>query len=321
MQKDLSKYITKFRKLRVDRSHGVAPHKPILLISVLQACSNGLVSDKRIFITPELVALFRANWNLLVDTNHDCRISYPFYYMKSEGFWKLIPKRGFDDIDSIGSLMKSFSKLNAAVECAVVDDDLFALMKNKETNGILIEFLLAEYFPRNKDKFQESDQIQKSIFSEIESKILYEPSSEYKKEIEDLIEQKNEEEIYLRGSLFKREIPKLYNNMCCISEMRIDSTLNVSMVDACHIVPFSLSYDDTITNGIALCPNLHRAFDRGLIAIDDDYKVLVSTKFVEQDSLYGIRDFDRKRIRLPNSSNQHPSKENFSWHRNNIFQP
>lgn len=30
---------------------------------------------------------------------------------------------------------------------------------------------------------------------------------------------------------------------------------NVSMVDACHIVPFSEGYDDTLTNGIALCPN------------------------------------------------------------------
>jgi len=29
-------------------------------------------------------------------------------------------------------------------------------------------------------------------------------------------------------------------------------------------------------NGLALCPNLHRAFDRGLIAISDDYRVVVS---------------------------------------------
>lgn len=33
--------------------------------------------------------------------------------------------------------------------------------------------------------------------------------------------------------------------------------------------------DDTIGNGLSLCPNLHHAFDRGLIAIDDEYRVLV----------------------------------------------
>jgi len=73
------------------------------------------------------------------------------------------------------------------------------------------------------------------------------------------------EEVFIRSGIFKREIPKLYNNTCAISQLRIDATANISMVDACHIVPFSEAYDDTLTNGIALCPNLHRAFDRGLI--------------------------------------------------------
>ncbi|WP_201288840.1 HNH endonuclease signature motif containing protein [Polaribacter septentrionalilitoris] len=40
------------------------------------------------------------------------------------------------------------------------------------------------------------------------------------------------------------------------------------MIDACHIVPFSISNDDTIPIGISLSPNLYRAFDRGLITIN-----------------------------------------------------
>lgn len=47
-------------------------------------------------------------------------------------------------------------------------------------------------------------------------------------------------------------------------------------------------YNDTITNGIALCPNLHRAFDRGLIAIDDNFKVLVSQSFREDETNYSV---------------------------------
>jgi len=86
-------------------------------------------------------------------------------------------------------------------------------------------------------------------------------------------------------------LPKIYNIKCCIFGLRVDATINVTMVDACHIVPFSISYDDTITNGLALCPNLHRAFDRGLIAISDDYRVVVSDAFVEDESSYSIRQF------------------------------
>lgn len=85
------KFAIKFQKLRVDRTHGVAPHKPILLLSILQSYRSGVIRDDRVYITPELVALFKANWNLLVITSHDCNISYPFYHLKSSGFWKLIP--------------------------------------------------------------------------------------------------------------------------------------------------------------------------------------------------------------------------------------
>ena len=113
MQKELLKYLLAFKKLHLDRSHGVAPHKPVLLLSVLQAFSNKIYTDSKIYITPELVALFKTNWNLLVTTKHDCKISYPFYYLKSAKFWKLIPKTGFENINQMGSIMKSFSNLNA----------------------------------------------------------------------------------------------------------------------------------------------------------------------------------------------------------------
>ena len=128
--------------------------------------------------------------------------------------------------------------------------------------------------------------------------------------------QKDEEEIFLRGSIFKREIPKIYNNTCCISGMKIDSTFNASMIDACHIVPFSESYNDTITNGIALCPNLHRAFDNGFIGVDDNYRVIINSNFIESaDSTYQIKSFEGKEILLPTSKKYLPAKSNFELHR------
>ena len=91
---------------------------------------------------------------------------------------------------------------------------------------------------------------------------------------------------------------------------------HISMIDACHIVPFSESYDDTITNGIALCPNLHRAFDRGLIAISDDYEVLVKPNFIESDSAFTINQFKNRKILLPSQKEYYPSPENLRQHRN-----
>ncbi len=103
-----------------------------------------------------------------------------------------------------------------------------------------------------------------------------------------------------------------------LSGLRVDATINVTMVDACHIVPFSISYDDTITNGLALCPNLHRAFDRGLIAISDDYRVIVSDAFVEDESRYSIRQFAGKEILLPVRREWWPERGKVEWHRRQI---
>ena len=91
------------------------------------------------------------------------------------------------------------------------------------------------------------------------------------------------------------------------------------MIDACHIVPFSFSCDDAVANGIALCPNPHRAFDKGLIAIDENYNVVISKSFCEDETSYSIGAFEGKRIKLPNLKSYFLLKKNFGWHRDKIY--
>lgn len=201
MPNPLQFYIQKFKKLRVDRSHGVAPHKPILLLSVLQTYLLGSSEGDSVYLTPELVGLFKTNWSLLVRTNHDCRISYPFYYMKSEGFWKLIPNAGYHNIERFESVMKNINGLQAAVDFALLDADLAQLMTDKESNLELVHTLLNHYFPETKVNFSRSEAGQLKLFSEIEDKILNESSAVYRQEMETLLAEKDEEGIFLRGSL------------------------------------------------------------------------------------------------------------------------
>jgi putative restriction endonuclease len=321
LQDSLAKYLKAFERLRVDRTHSEpAPHKPILLLSILQLYSEGKLTTNRIELSAELVTMFRSNWSVFVNTNHDCRISYPFYYLKSSGFWKLVAREGILHVDQMGSVMKSFLKLNHAVEYAEINADLFDLMINPSSNELLRFCLLDTFFAKHRNSENEIHEIQQKLFEDIEQKILKENPEKYRQEVKGYLENNQEEEVFLRGSVFKREIPKIYNNTCCISGMRIDTLANISMIDACHIVPFSESYDDTITNGIALCPNLHRAFDRGLIGIDEDYRVIVSNSFKEEESSYRIRIYEKQEIMLPKIKIYFPLKNNFEWHRDNVFQ-
>lgn len=319
MKEKNQKYLFAFKKLRVDRSHGIAPHKPILLLSILQAVKAKIITTNKVFISPELIALFKTNWSHFVTTNHYCKLALPFFHLRNEKFWHLIAKQGNEGLLLLASSISSINQLDSLIEYALIDQELFDLMRNESDNNIFQQFLLEEYFPNSNKKHLEIVSGYNMLIEEVENKILHESAEDYKKEIEGLLAQKDEEEIFFRGSLFKKEIPKIYNNSCCISGLRIDSKLNVSMIDACHIRPFSESYDDTINNGISLCPNLHRAFDRGIITINSDYKVIVSDSFSENNNSYGIKQFQNKTITLPKKEEHWPLTSNFEWHRSNVF--
>ena len=91
------------------------------------------------------------------------------------------------------------------------------------------------------------------------------------------------------------------------------------MIDACHIYPFSLSGDDTVTNGIALSPTMHRAFDRGLLTINSNFLVRVSPSIQEEESRFTLSQFEGKQIILPEKEKYYPSQESLSWHNKEVF--
>lgn len=281
MDKNLSYYIHCLTHLKRDMKNGGAPHKPILLLSLISLYEQGLYTNNRIYILPELVASFKSNWSKLVITNHFPIFALPFYHMNSEPFWKLIPNVGCEKWVESKSSMRSLNNLSIAVQYALIDNELSSLLLFPENRDVLKLTLLDKYFHETKSNYGSNgnDDL-------LSTSILHDNSVEYKRKIIELKNQIDEnafqEEIFIRGGLFKREVPKIYNNTCAISGLRLTSVVsNVSMIDACHIIPFSESYDDTLTNGIALCPNLHRAFDRGLISISENYTVLINKNFIE----------------------------------------
>lgn len=315
---ELNNYIKQFGRLHRAKVKGLsAPHKPVLLLSVIDEIENGNISENKIYITPDLVAAFKQNWALLVDSKIFVpNFSLPFFHLDNKGrrigdkFWHLVINPGSEISLTSSFSIGSFSALKNAVDFAKFDDALFLLLSDKGNRKLFRTFLLDTYFPLTRQKYLRQAGKQNAYIYEIENKILCEPPGEYKKEIEHA----DEEEIFLRGGVFKKVIPQIYNYTCCISGMRILATANIQMIDACHIVPFSESHDDTITNGISLCPNLHRAFDRGLISIDENYQVIVSKFFVENDSDFLMRKFDNKKIMLPEEKKYHPSPERLGWH-------
>ncbi|WP_181304882.1 HNH endonuclease [Rufibacter sp. XAAS-G3-1] len=305
-------YLHKFTRLRQGGTkYGPAPHKPVLLLSLIDLFEKGEVRENKIFITAELVGIFKENFALLVTTGHNPDFYLPFYHLGKEGFWFVKTWPGKE----VYSAIKSFSVLNGLVEYAYLAEDLYPLLLAPDTRNILRNTLLARYFPTIAQSYQHGKE-KGGYLHDLENYILNESAATY------TITQvaPDEEQQFVRGGLFKKLVPQVYNFTCCITGMRLISTHGFSMVDACHIVPFSRSNDDRVTNGLALCPNLHRAFDRGLITVDRQLKVVVSPTIAEdEENAYALKKLEGKRLNLPFGAIHYPSVENLTWHREMVF--
>jgi len=296
--------------------YGIAPHKPVLVLSLMELVEEGIVIDNRFEANGDLVGPFLENWQLLVSTPHQADFTQPFYYLQSDKangapFWYLIPKQGF----SINAYIKSVNTLAEVLDHGELRADLFVLFLDSVSRTILQTALQDAYFPDRKAHFLAAKHSGEGYLHEVEAYILQEPEAKYK-----TIRIDTEEEVFVRNGLFKRYILQLYQNTCAFTGMRLVSGHGHSFVDACHIVPFSASHDDRIGNGIALCPNMHRAFDRGLLSVNEDYRIIVSPHFKEnEDHDYSLRKLHGRKIQGPQATQYLPQLDKLDWHRQHIF--
>ena len=313
----LNKLLYKFTRLnRANTAYGKAPHKPVLLISIIELIEKGSVCDNRIYVNADLVGTFQENWRLLVSTLHQPDFTQPFYYLQSEKvdgnqLWFLQPKLGY----SIPAHIKSVTKLAEVLEFGCFTQEVYSLLTDSVSRNVIKTILLDTYFPETKKNLVRSKEKGDGYIHDLEDYILNEPEAQLKR-----IKIETEEDVFVRGGLFKKLVPKVYDSTCSFTGMRLENTFAHSFIDACHIVPFSVSHDDKVNNGIALCPNMHRAFDRGLVSVDADYRIIISDHITEDENHpYGLKQLQGRKIRLPFGQRYYPSLENLEWHKEKIF--
>ena len=85
----------------------------------------------------------------------------------------------------------------------------------------------------------------------------------------------------LRDSSFRDRVLTAYSHRCAMCSLQLE------LVEAAHIIPVpEPSSTDETCNGLTLCVLHHRAYDRALVTVADDYHVLVSS--VEKGRLIKI---------------------------------
>ncbi|SNR74900.1 HNH endonuclease [Hymenobacter mucosus] len=316
----LDQYRRRFQKLRVARSrqHGEAPYKPALLLAVLDGVEDGSILDNRIYITPELLAAFRSlcrdlSTSALFRAND---FSLPFYHLTGDGFWHLHTQPGMELLLTASRSVKSFRSLRETIDHAALDPALWALVQDPVARTELRQALLLRYFPQTRFRYQPAAGPQ--ALAVIRRQILEEPAAIYRTHVAAT----DELDTAVRSGLFKRLVLEAYDYTCAISGLKLLSTRGAvaPLLDACHIVPWALSHDDTLPNGFALTPTLHRAFDRKLLWVDDDFRVRIADGFAElAGAEHGIQRFEGQPVRLPAVPAWQPRRENFRAQRTGIL--
>lgn len=272
--------------------------------------------NNRFEVNVDLVGLFQENWRLLVRSAHQPDFTQPFYYLQSDkaangNLWYLYPNPGF----LINAHIKSVRMLSEVVAYGAFDYNLAVLFSDPLNRAAVLDQLLCVYFPAERQAYYRHKELNDGFYHEVQSLVLNEPETQYKH-----ISIQTEEDVFVRSGLFKRYIPQLYQDTCAMTGMRMRSTFKYNFIDACHIIPFAITHDDKVTNGIALCPNLHRAFDRGLVSIDENYTIMVSAHIDElADPPYSLSKLKGKPILVPELQHYYPSQENLAWHREYVF--
>lgn len=290
-----SKWLSKLAKLRVNRSQGLAPHKPLLLLVVLEMLEQGDLASPILKLTPELAYRF-SQFGTVVAHRRTQRmdIRLPFFHLSSDSVWSAFTKEGSEALDP------------KATKYVQIDSDFYTLAQTADFRSQARLVLIRTYF-------EPAEQVALATLVNVPIEDL---STEF-------VAVKEGDASYQTGRdvRFRLDIVAAYGYTCALTSYRVTTIGGSSIIDAAHIHQFSESRNNDPKNGIALCKNAHWMFDQGLWSLDDDYRVLVAHDAFDEDSpgQRSLRDFEGMRVSLPVNSNLWPDPQHLAWHREHKF--
>jgi len=295
-------WLERLYNLRRDKSGShERPHKPALLLSIIDLLDHGVITGNEVPLSEELVAAFKRYFAAVRRENDQPTIQNPFFHLCGDKFWRLVPMAGERDIYQAGATAgaPSVAELRRRVAYGKFDDGMWQLLNDPMSRHQLREALIARYFPDDRDKLAAITAIGRAA----------EPVAALREELPPG-----------RDGAFRRTILDIYDYRCAACGMRVLLDQSVSLVEAAHLIPFNVSRNDKPTNGMALCPNHHWAMDRHLIAPVPDGKKRAGIWRVNEerldDRIEGQRDLVAiagKSVIPPGEEKFYPALESLRW--------
>jgi putative restriction endonuclease len=236
------------------------PHKPLLLLAVLDLLDTGLATPDCIEWNAALRERFSAYFEKVKKADDRDTPENPFHYLASEGFWQVFRRTPAGPApQETTPLVRDSGQLFARLVDGM--DHVFADAANRHR---LRHALVARYFPA-----------QASVL--FTAPVVREELLPYDAEAEP--------EAPGRSAGFRKKVAEVYDHQCaaCGLRLRLPGS-DIALVDAAHLIPFAVSFNDHPSNGLALCKNHHWAMDRSLIAPHPEGRWVVSRVLISHRS-------------------------------------
>lgn len=293
-------WLGKLANLNVARTaaRGLAPHKPLMLLTVIELIESGDIPDGWVKYDVRLVSRFRDYWELVLERQRNQPdIPMPFHALGGDRdkIWERFTA------DGQPSLAKATTRL-----CSL-DSDLFACLQDAAFRRKARETLINLYF-NIREQVMLCERLHLPLPDNSEIAAFRKQADAFKASLKKG-----------RDSRFKSDVLGGYYFTCALTGYRLD-TETTSLVQAAHIHQHSISGNDDPRNGLALTPDAHWMFDAGLwTAIPEgiDFRIKVAIGRFSESSPHGrsLVALDGKPLHFHPYSRLRPAEEHLAWHR------
>lgn len=265
-----------------------APHKPLLL---LMAIAN-LQQNKHSLAFRDAEPRLRELLKRFAPPANRQQPELPYWHLRSDRLWEV------DNAHELARQASGFPRIAALRETTghlpktVID----LLEKDPQLQARIVGALLEEHFPPSLH-----EDIIESVGLDVDDRVA-EAAPEYVRK--------------RRDPAFRHNVLRAYEHRCAVTGFRLALAGTYFGCEAAHVQWHAYDGPDTINNGLALEPTMHKLFDAGAWTLTDDRRVLVSAELTGADeTMTRLRAFHLQPITPPLSDRDTLDAEFIRWHR------
>ena len=207
----LAFYEDKFARLNVGRvgTHE-RPHKPVMLLALLDLFAQGTIKENRITYSPELLELFAEYFEAVREPGDQPTPINPFFYLRGDKFWHHHPRPGQEALLIALQAPPGVKAFQAISDYVFLDDELFAILQERDNRAALREVLINRYFSSKRSKV--------CALAERESEI-----SDYQRKLDegDRMAESPDVPEFVRDTAFSRIVRRAYDYRCAACGLRV----------------------------------------------------------------------------------------------------